>query len=96
MQEGGEIGNLFGCVIESRHSSLRPAVKNHGPDLIAMLIVKNHGRANQVGRAPPGSLGTVAESAGGNKSLAAALDRRVGWRRRPELRNQGQGEEYRG
>jgi hypothetical protein len=76
MQESGDIRNLPGRKRwERRHSAIRPPVPNHRTDRVALIIVKDKCRANQIWSALPASIVAMTEAAGGNEYFLASLYR---------------------
>ena len=76
VEEGSDVGNLVGGQGKRRHAFVHTTVADHFADEFAFLVVGDERGAHQIGAAGAGGVGTMAEAAGLQKLLAAAVNGR--------------------
>jgi hypothetical protein len=73
VEKRGDVGYLFiSHVHQGRHALIGAAAANHFSDLIALDVMRDKGRANQIRSTSASGVGAVAESAGFRELFAAA------------------------
>src|SRR5262245_46377941 len=75
VEKRGDVGNLFIVhICESRHAFIGATAANHFANLVALDVMRDERRADQIRSTSASGVRAVAESAGIRKLLATALD----------------------